>query len=113
MSPGAPPRDFYADKRVLGGLNDDRGSRLEIAFQNEWVVAWREGTPLAMSPDLICVLDSISGEACGTETIRYGRRVSVIALPAPPVFPSEKGLRHAGLRAFGCDLDFHSVFEQQ
>ena len=38
-----------------------------------------------MSPDLICVLDSVTGEAIGTETIRYGQRVTVIALPPPSV----------------------------
>ena len=45
-----------------------------------------------MSPDLICVLDTVSGNAFGTETIRYGMRVTVIALPAPPVFLTPKGL---------------------
>ncbi len=43
------------------------------------------GAPLAMTPDLICVLDSVSGEAVGSETIRYGQRVTVIAL-SPPEF---------------------------
>jgi hypothetical protein len=37
--------------------------------------------------------------------------VSVIALPAPPVFLTRKGLEHVGPRAFGYDLDFRSVFE--
>ncbi|HUC11152.1 MAG TPA: DUF917 domain-containing protein [Stellaceae bacterium] len=101
---------FLRGRAVIDGLDGDRGSQLEIAFQNEWVVAWRDGAPLAMSPDLICVLDTVSGEACGTETIRYGRRVSVVALPAPPVFLSPKGLQHVGPRAFGYDLDFRSVF---
>ena len=49
-------------------------------------------------------------EACGTETIRYGKRVTVVALPAPPVFLTPKGLDHVGPRAFGYDLDFRSVF---
>ena len=40
-----------------------RGAKLEINFQNEWIVAWRDGQPIAMSPDLICVLDSVAGEA--------------------------------------------------
>ena len=44
-----------------------------------------------MSPDLICVLDSVSGEAVGSETIRYGQRVTVIALPPPPVFLTPQG----------------------
>jgi hypothetical protein len=92
------------------GLDDWRGSPMTIDFRNEWIVAWREGKAIAMSPDLICVLDSVSGEAVGTETIRYGQRVTVIALPPPPVFLSEKGLAHVGPRAFGYDIDFKSVF---
>src|ERR1700731_1244374 len=103
---------FLRGRTVIEGLDEDRGSQLDIAFQNEWVVAWRNGTPIAMSPDLICVLDTVSGEAFGTETIGYGRRVSVVVLPAPPVFLTPKGLDHVGPRAFGYDLDFRSVFKQ-
>jgi len=106
---------FLRGRAAIDGLDEDHGARLEIAFQNEWVVAWRADNshlaPIAMSPDLICVLDTVSGEACGTETIRYGRRVTVVALPAPPVFLTPKGLEHVGPRAFGYDLAFRSVFE--
>jgi uncharacterized protein len=101
---------YLRGRAAVDGLDEDRGSRLEIAFQNEWVVAWRDALPLAMSPDLICVLDTVSGEAFGTETIGYGRRVSVIALPAPPVFLTPKGLDHVGPRAFGYNLEFRSAF---
>jgi uncharacterized protein len=79
---------------------------LADAFQNERAVACRDAVPIAMSPDLICVLDTVSGDVFGTETIGYGRRVSVTALPAPPVFLTPKGLDHVGPRTFGYDLDF-------
>jgi DUF917 family protein len=106
---------FLRGRCAIEGLDEDRGARLEIAFQNEWVVAWRaensDPEPIAMSPDLICVLDTVSGNAFGTETIRYGMRVTVVALPAPPVFLTPKGLDHVGPRAFGYDLDFRSVFD--
>jgi DUF917 family protein len=92
------------------GMDDWRGSVLTINFQNEWIVAHRDGEPIAMSPDLICVLDAVSGEAVGSETIRYGQRVTVIALPPPAVFLSPRGLDHVGPRAFGYDLEFRSVF---
>jgi DUF917 family protein len=92
------------------GLDEFRGSAMHINFQNEWIVAWRDEQPLAMTPDLICVLDSVSGEAVGSETVRYGQRVTVIALPPPDVFLTPKGLEHVGPRAFGYDLDFRSVF---
>jgi DUF917 family protein len=105
---------FLRGRCIIEGLDEDRGAKLEIAFQNEWVVAWRDVNgdrePVAMSPDLICVLDTVSGNAFGTETIRYGMRVTVVALPAPPVFLTPKGLEHVGPRAFGYDLDFRSVF---
>ena len=104
---------FLRGRASIEGLDEDRGSRLDIAFQNEWVVAWRDETPIAMSPELICVLDTVSGEAFGTETIGYGRRVSVVVLPAPPVFLTPKGLDHVGPRAFGYDLHFRSVFDQR
>jgi len=94
----------------IDGIDDFRGVAMRINFQNEWIVAWRDERPLAMSPDLICVLDSVSGEAVGSETIRYGQRVTVIALPPPPIFLTPKGLEHVGPRAFGYDLDFKSVF---
>src|ERR1700726_4751494 len=103
---------FLRGRALIEGLDEGRGSQLDIAFQNEWVVAWRDEAPIAMSPELICVLDTVSGEAFGTETIGYGRRVSVVVLPAPTVFLTPKGLDHVGPRAFGYDLDFRSVFEQ-
>ena len=73
-------------------------------------VGWLDGEPRVMTPALICVLDSVSGDAIGTETLRYGQRVTVIALPAPPILLTPKGIEHVGPRAFGYDLDFRSVF---
>src|SRR5215475_11543045 len=102
---------FLRGRTQFEGSGDWRGAAMRIDFQNEWIVAWLDGRPIAMSPDLICVLDGVSGEAIGTETIRYGQRVTVIALPPPRVFLTPKGLEHVGPRAFGYDIDFKSVFE--
>jgi DUF917 family protein len=101
---------FLRGTAVVEGLDGDRGHRMELAFQNEFAVGWIDGEPAIMTPDLICVLDSVTGDAIGTETLRYGQRVSVVALPAPEILLSPKGLTHVGPRAFGYDLDFKSVF---
>ena len=37
--------------------------------------------------------------------MRYGQRVTVIALPAPAILTSERGLKKVGPRAFGYDLE--------
>jgi DUF917 family protein len=96
----------------IDGLDTDQGHRMRIAFQNEFVVAWKDEAVCATVPDLICLMDTASGEAIGTETVRYGQRVTVIALPAPAILTSERGLKKVGPRAFGYDLDFHSVFAE-
>lgn len=101
---------FLRGEVVFDGLDGWRGAQCRVAFQNEWAVAWVDGTPRVMTPDLICVLDTVSGEAIGTETLRYGQRVTLVALRAPPVFLSPRGLELVGPRAFGFDLDFQSVF---
>lgn len=101
---------FLRGQTQFDGVDEYRGSRLQLSFQNEWIVAWLDGEPIAMSPDLICVLDSVSGENVGTEIIRYGQRVTVIALPPPPVFLTPAGLRAVGPRAFNYDIEFKSVF---
>jgi DUF917 family protein len=94
----------------IEGLDENRGEAFRLDFQNEWSVGWRDGEVRVTVPDLICVMDAVSGEAIGTETIRYGQRVSVVALPAPAILMSPKGLEHVGPRAFGYDIDFKSIF---
>jgi hypothetical protein len=101
---------FLRGRAVLEGLDEYKGHRFELAFQNEFAVGWLDGTPRVTTPDLICVMDSVGGEAVGTEVLRYGQRVQVVALPAPAILTTPRGLEHVGPRAFGYDLDFVSVF---
>lgn len=101
---------FLRGSTVIEGMDADKGSRMELAFQNEWAVAFRDGAPVAMTPDLLCLLDTISGSAIGTESVRYGQRVTVVALPAPELLTTPAGIAAVGPRAFGYDIDFRSVF---
>lgn len=101
---------FLRGSTVIEGMDADKGSRMELAFQNEWTVAFRDGSPVAMTPDLLCLLDTVSGGAIGTESVRYGQRVTVVALPAPELLTTPAGIVAVGPRAFGYDIDFRSVF---
>ncbi len=101
---------FLRGTTLIEGIDADKGSRMELGFQNEWAVAFRDGHPVAMTPDLICLLDTVSGSAIGTESVRYGQRVTVVALPAPALLTSPAGIAAVGPRAFGYDIDFTSVF---
>ncbi|RYH12317.1 DUF917 domain-containing protein [Tropicimonas sp. IMCC6043] len=102
---------FLRGQARIEGLNENAGQTLVVHFQNEYSVAFLDAEPVVMTPDLICLLDTVSGEGIGTDVLRFGQRVSVLALPAPEVFLTEAGLSAVGPRAFGFDLDFTSVFK--
>lgn len=102
---------FLRGASRVAGLNGDRGHEFRLEFQNEFAVGFVDGEPRVTVPDIICVLDAVSGQAIGTETLRYGQRVVIVALPAPELQRTEKGLRHVGPRAFGYDLDYLSAFD--
>jgi DUF917 family protein len=103
---------FLRGAARLEGLEEDRGRSFRLDFQNEFTVGWLDDVPRVTVPDIICVMDATTGDAIGTETLRYGQRVRIVALQAPALQTTPKGLEHVGPRAFGYDLDFRSVFAE-
>ena len=97
---------FVRGQTRIEGLDAFAGEVFDVDFQNEFTVGRRDGEVCVTVPDLICILDSVSGVALGTETIRYGQRVDVLSLPAADIMTSEEGLASVGPRAFGYDLDY-------
>src|SRR3954465_15185700 len=49
--------------RGHASIESEQRQRVVIDFQNEWVVVWSDGESIASTPELVCVLDSDSGEA--------------------------------------------------
>lgn len=85
------------------------GADLHISFQNENLVAEVDGRPLAVVPDLICVLEAETGEPITSETLRYGQRVVVVAISTPEIMRTPEALEVFGPRCFGLDHDFVPV----
>jgi uncharacterized protein len=96
----------------IEGTGDDEGSTLEIRFQNEHLVALRDGEIVVTVPDLIIVLDTETGEPITTEELRYGFRVTVVATPCDARWRTDAGLELAGPRYFGYDIDYVPVEER-
>ena len=97
---------FVRGEALLSGSDEFDGRTLRVDFQNEYTIAWVDGHPTTMVPDLICILDDTTGYPIGTEALRYGLRVSVVSLPAPAIWTSQAGLAMVGPKAFGYDLDY-------
>jgi DUF917 family protein len=87
----------------------DPNDRMEIVFQNENLVAWRNGEIVCTVPDLICILNLEDGEPIGTEMLRYGLRVAVLGMPAPKELKTAAALAVVGPAAFGYDVPFQPM----
>jgi DUF917 family protein len=96
---------FARGEGVVEGVAQDAGHRLVLHFQNEHLLAERDGAIEATTPDLIIVLESDTGEPITTEGLRFGQRVSVLAAPSDPRWHTEGGLALVGPRYFGYDTD--------
>lgn len=96
---------------TIQGLDAFQGSVARLELQNEFLFASVNGTPVAMTPDLICTLDSESGDPITSEAMRYGLRVSIMGLPCDVSWRSAKGLELAGPRYFGYDTDYVPLHE--
>lgn len=100
---------FAKGEVVLEGLEDFTGSEMRIQIQNEFLMSYRNGEPVAMVPDLISMLDAENELPIGTEALRYGLRLNVLGMPASEKLMTEKALKVIGPRAFGYDVDYRRL----
>lgn len=97
--------------------NDERC--IIIPFQNEYLYAAyadpsdpddpSKQETICTVPDLISILGQ-DGEAIGSQELRYGLKVNVIAMAAHPLWTGdERGLRVGGPEGFGLDMKWKSL----
>lgn len=102
---------FNFGEATIEGLDQDVQSQMKIFFQNENLVAEKNGEAIAMTPDLICMIDLETLMPVTTESLKYGKRVRVMALPCHEKWRTEIGIATVGPRYFGYDLDYRPLEE--
>jgi DUF917 family protein len=100
---------FARGTASLEGTGEYAGSTLVVRFQNEYLVALRDGRVLVSVPDLVIMLDAETAEPVTTEEVRYGFRVAVLGAPCDPRWRSPRGLELVGPRSFGYDFDYRPL----
>ena len=88
------------------------GRPMVLQYQNEFLYAALQNPdlslqPVCTTPDMVTVLDQ-DGSAIATNELRYGLRISVIAMPAHPLWFSPKGMEKCSPEAFGLDMTYTS-----
>jgi DUF917 family protein len=88
------------------GLLDDSGSVLRLEAENEYLLAFIDGEPVASTPDLLCVLNRRTAAPIPVDGLREGDDVTVLVLPGPAWWSdTRERLAHVDPRAFGLDCD--------
>jgi len=100
---------FAKGEARLSGLESNADKSLVLRFQNEYLVAIRDGEIICSVPDLIIVLGSETGAPITTDELRYGFRVTVIGAPCDAKWRSDAGLALVGPRYFGYDIDYEPI----
>lgn len=98
---------FSIGKVIIDGFGGQ--DRMEIEFQNENLIARRNGNVCAMTPDLITVMDRETADTITTEKLKYGQRVKVIGAAAPAMLREENALEFVGPVAFGLGLNYTPI----
>ncbi|CCB87585.1 MULTISPECIES: DUF917 domain-containing protein [Parachlamydia] len=95
-------KGFQKGNVVIQNKND----RMEICFQNEYLLAKCNGKILATTPDIIMLMEQETGEPITSESLRFGLKVNLIALPSPSIWTTKQGLSVVGPRYFGYETDY-------
>lgn len=97
---------------VIGEVNleDNQNEKFKIWFKNEYLVTWLNGKPIVTSPDIICVVDSKTGEGLTPWSNDFFKNRSVVVIGAKnaSIWYSEKGLEIFGPEHFGFDFNYQS-----
>ena len=80
----------------------------EIWLQNENHITWLDDAPYATSPDLIMVLDRITGEPYVNTVLTEGQQVAVLGA-SNERYRTEEGLEALGPGHFGFDLAYRPI----
>ncbi len=89
----------------LKGKNEFEGEAYRMDYQNEIYASYRNDELDVTVPDLVCMIDA-NGDPITIPDFEIGSEMNVIALPAPELWKTEKGLEIFGPRHFGIDTDY-------
>lgn len=82
---------------------------IQVAYQNEYLAAFVNGAAIASTPDMIIPIEEESGLPITSDSLGFGQRVHLVALPSPPLWTTAEGLELVGPNYFGYSITYEEV----
>ena len=96
---------FNVGSIILKGVDEDKDEVYRLWFKNEIIVSYRNEVVDVSAPDLICMIAK-NGTPLTMPNFEIGQEMTVLALPAPAIWQTEKGIACLGPKSFGFDFDY-------
>jgi hypothetical protein len=100
---------YYFGTAYLEGQGKYQGQNLKVWFKNENQVTWLNGKPWVCSPDLVSLVYQKNGRGIYNAELKEGDEVVAIGIKGLEAFRTEAGLKLAGPRHFGFDIDYTPI----
>lgn len=97
----------------IDGSSDFAGNAYRIWLKNENMVGWWNEDVHATIPDMICMIDTDTGEPVTNPNYFAGQNVAVVILPAPAPFTTPKGLAAFGPAYAGLNQPYSPAVPSQ
>jgi DUF917 family protein len=97
--------------RVQEGKWQGLDGIVRVWCKNEYLAMWFNDTPLASSPDSICIVDTKTGEgiAINPVELQTGRHVTVIGIPSAPQWQTKEGIKLFGPSHFQLKMEYTPI----
>lgn len=93
----------------ISGLEKNANSTMILEFQNEFLLAKKDGKPVAITPDLIVLIDAENAHPITAESLQYGTRVVVLGMKADAQWRTPEGIMLGGPKKFGYKEEYTPI----
>jgi len=87
----------------------NKDETIKLMFQNEFLIAKLNEQIVATTPDILVLFEQETAVPIMCESLQYGIKVNLVALPAPEIWTTSAGLALVGPRHFGYDVDYQPI----
>lgn len=102
--------DGYMDGTTeIAGSGPYQDWRAAVWFRNEHHLVSIDGQPVAMSPDIVAIVDAEDAGPISNTELEVDRQVAVLGIPARAPFRSGAALAATEPRHYGIDIDYEPL----
>jgi len=96
---------------TVKGEDGYKKHELKVWLKNENLLSWLDGKPYVLTPDLICILDAVTGEPITNSDMKKGRTIVVFGISCHPFWRTKEAIDLVSPKHFHFDIPYIPIEE--